>query len=182
LEWISNVEHHKLVVGSEARILYAHAKARIRIAVAFNEAIGTGNISGPIMLSRDHHDVSGTDSPFRETSNITDGSKFCADMAVHNAIGNSFRGATSVSLHNGGGTGWGEAINGGFLLLLDGTTEATEKAKKMLFWDVNNGIARRCWSGNENAEYQIKEAMKEEPLLNVTIPNHVSENILSFIT
>jgi urocanate hydratase len=140
-EWIDRVEEHKLVVGSEARILYSNSEGRIAIAEAFNQAIASGRIAGPIMLSRDHHDVSGTDSPFRETSNVSDGSKFCADMAVHNAIGDAFRGATSVSLHNGGGTGWGEAINGGFLLLLDGTDDALRRARRMLFWDVNNGVS-----------------------------------------
>ena len=170
LNWIQHAEEHKLVVGSEARILYSNAEGRVGIAEAFNDAIARKEISGPIMLSRDHHDVSGTDSPFRETADLKDGSKFCADMAVQNAIGDAFRGATSVSLHNGGGTGWGEAINGGFLLLLDGTPEAKRRARSMLSWDVNNGIARRSWSGNANAKYQIQQAMKLDPLLKVTVP------------
>ena len=140
LDWIRAASAHKLVVGSEARILYSNAQGRVRIAERFNAAIASGNLAGPVVLARDHHDVSGTDSPFRETSNITDGSMFCADMAVHNAIGDAFRGATSVSLHNGGGTGWGEAINGGFLLVLDGSADATENARSMLSWDVNNGV------------------------------------------
>ncbi|KAJ3214988.1 Urocanate hydratase [Chytriomyces hyalinus] len=177
--WISKCDDHKLVVGSEARILYCNAEGRSRIAVQLNEAIGRGEIKGPIMLSRDHHDVSGTDSPWRETSNITDGSQFCADMAVHNAIGDSFRGATSVSLHNGGGTGWGEAMNGGFLLLLDGSADAGRRAKSMLHWDVNNGVARRSWSGNAYAKHQIQHAQKIEPKLTVTLPQAVSEDLLA---
>eukprot|EP01124_Arcella_intermedia_P022871 TRINITY_DN3502_c0_g2_i3.p1 TRINITY_DN3502_c0_g2~~TRINITY_DN3502_c0_g2_i3.p1 ORF type:complete len:254 (-),score=41.53 TRINITY_DN3502_c0_g2_i3:1-762(-) len=176
--WISKCDEHKLVVGSEARILYSNAEGRTRIALAMNSAIARGEITGPIMLSRDHHDVSGTDSPWRETSNITDGSQFCADMAVQNAIGDAFRGATSVSLHNGGGTGWGEAINGGFLLLLDGTPEAARRASAMLHWDVNNGVARRSWSGNEHAIHQIAKAQQLEPRLNVTMPNIAAEEVL----
>ncbi|KAJ3030292.1 UNVERIFIED_CONTAM: Urocanate hydratase [Siphonaria sp. JEL0065] len=176
--WISKCDEHKLVVGSEARILYCNAEGRSRIAVRLNEAIASGDVKSPIMLSRDHHDVSGTDSPWRETSNITDGSQFCADMAVQNAIGDSFRGATSVSLHNGGGTGWGEAINGGFLLLLDGTADATRRAKSMLHWDVNNGVSRRSWSGNEYAKHQIEHAMKIEPQLTVTLPVSVGDELL----
>ena len=181
-DWIMKVEEHKLVVGSEARILYSNSDGRTRIAEAFNKAIKEGRIKAPIMLSRDHHDVSGTDSPYRETSNITDGSMFCADMAVHNFVGDAFRGATSVSLHNGGGTGWGEAMNGGFLLLLDGTDQAAKHARNMLFWDVNNGVARRAWSGNGNAQFQIEEAMKKEPLLKVTVPYQVDESILEGLT
>jgi urocanate hydratase len=177
--WITHCEEHKLVVGSQARILYANSEGRVRIALAINEAIGNGEIKGPVMLSRDHHDVSGTDSPFRETSNVEDGSKFTADMAVHNFVGDAFRGATSVSLHNGGGVGWGEVINGGFLLLLDGSPEASVRARRMLFWDVNNGIARRAWSGNENAQMQIQEAEELEPLLKITRAQQVQEDILS---
>lgn len=176
-EWIMAVEDHKLVVGSEARILYSNSDGRVKIALAFNEAIAQGTL-GPVMLSRDHHDVSGTDSPFRETSNITDGSMFCADMAVQNAIGDSFRGATSVSLHNGGGCGWGEVINGGFLLMLDGTADSARRAQQMLYWDVNNGVSRRSWSGNANAEFQIKEAMRQDPLLTVTVPEHADAAML----
>ncbi|KAL7750264.1 Urocanate hydratase [Sorochytrium milnesiophthora] len=176
--WITHCAEHKLVVGSQARILYANSDGRTQIALAINRAIAEGKISAPVMLSRDHHDVSGTDSPFRETSNVTDGSKFTADMAVHNFVGDAFRGATSVSLHNGGGTGWGEAVNGGFLLLLDGTPEATTRAKRMLFWDVNNGIARRAWAGNENANLQIDEAERQEPLLKFTRPQFVDNAVL----
>lgn len=177
-KWIDSVEEHKLVVGSEARILYSNSDGRIQIALAFNDAIRDGAIKGPIMLSRDHHDVSGTDSPYRETANITDGSMFCADMAVHNFVGDAFRGATSISLHNGGGTGWGEAMNGGFLLLLDGTEEAAKRAQSMLYWDVNNGVSRRAWSGNLNAQFQIAEAMKTCPDLEVTMPYSASEKVL----
>ncbi|KAJ3391853.1 Urocanate hydratase [Entophlyctis sp. JEL0112] len=176
--WIRKCEEHQLVVGSEARILYCNAEGRARIALKFNEAIAKGDISKPIMLSRDHHDVSGTDSPWRETSNITDGSQFCADMAVHNAIGDSFRGATSVSLHNGGGTGWGEAMNGGFLLLLDGSDDAARRARSMLHWDVNNGVARRSWSGNDYARHQIQQAEKIEPRLKITIPEQASDSLI----
>ncbi|KAI8614295.1 urocanate hydratase [Chytriomyces sp. MP71] len=180
--WISKCDDHKLVVGSEARILYCNAQGRMRIAVKLNEAIGRGEIKGPIMLSRDHHDVSGTDSPWRETSNVTDGSQFCADMAVQNAIGDSFRGATSVSLHNGGGTGWGEAMNGGFLLLLDGTEDASRRARNMLHWDVNNGVARRSWSGNAHAKHQIQHAQTLEPGLTVTLPEEVASELLDKLT
>jgi urocanate hydratase len=178
LLWIEEAGKHKLVVGSKARILYSDAIGRIEISLAFNEAIKDGRLKGPINLSRDHHDVSGTDSPYRETSNITDGSKFCADMAIQNCIGDSFRGATWVSIHNGGGTGWGEAINGGFGLVLDGSEDASKRAKNMLFWDVNNGVARRSWSGNENAEDTIKRAMELEPLLRVTIPEHAKDEVI----
>ncbi|XP_015777989.1 PREDICTED: urocanate hydratase-like [Acropora digitifera] len=163
------------VVGSQARILYADHRGRISIAEAFNKAIAEKRLSGCIVISRDHHDVSGTDSPFRETSNIYDGSSFCADMAVQNAIGDSFRGATWVALHNGGGVGWGEVINGGFGLVLDGSQEAASRARSMLSWDVNNGVARRCWSGNLHAKNAICKAMKENPLLKVTIPSHVED-------
>eukprot|EP01083_Nonionella_stella_P263999 896090_1 len=160
--WIENANKNKLVVGTEARILYANADARIKIALEMNAAINRGYITGPIVLSRDHHDVSGTDSPFRETSNISDGSKYCADMAIQNFVGDSFRGASWVALHNGGGVGFGEVINGGFGLVLDGTKQAEINAKNMLFWDVNNGIARRAWAGNDNANFQIKRAMKKK--------------------
>ncbi|XP_042895553.1 urocanate hydratase isoform X2 [Parasteatoda tepidariorum] len=178
LKWIKEAGCHKMVVGSQARILYADHRGRLRIALAFNQAIKNGLIQAPIVLSRDHHDVSGTDSPFRETSNITDGSAFCADMAVQNCIGDSFRGATWVALHNGGGVGWGEAINGGFGLLLDGTHEAEIKARQMLSWDVLNGVARRCWSGNSNANEVMQQAMKEEDRLEITMPNDVVDEDL----
>ena len=177
ITWIKGAQQNKLVVGSQARILYADAEGRIKIAKAFNDAISRNEI-GPVVLGRDHHDVSGTDSPFRETSNIYDGSKFTADMAIHNVIGDSFRGATWVSIHNGGGVGWGEVINGGFGMLLDGTFEAETKLKSMLHWDVNNGIARRSWARNDEAIFAIKRAMEQEPLLKVTLPNLVDENLL----
>lgn len=177
ITWIKGAQQNKLVVGSQARILYADAEGRMKIAKAFNDAIARGEI-GPVVLGRDHHDVSGTDSPFRETSNIYDGSKFTADMAVHNVIGDSFRGATWVSIHNGGGVGWGEVINGGFGMLLDGTPESETRLKSMLHWDVNNGIARRSWARNEGAIFAIKRAMEEEPLLKVTLPNIVDEKLL----
>lgn len=177
ITWIKGAQQNKLVVGSQARILYADAEGRIKIAKAFNDAIAKGEI-GPVVLGRDHHDVSGTDSPFRETSNIYDGSKFTADMAIHNVIGDSFRGATWVSIHNGGGVGWGEVINGGFGMLLDGSSDAEQRLKSMLHWDVNNGIARRSWARNEEAIFAIKRAMEEEPLLKVTLPNIVNEELL----
>ncbi|MBF0597068.1 urocanate hydratase [Faecalibacter rhinopitheci] len=177
ITWIKGAQQNKLVVGSQARILYADAEGRMKIAKAFNDAIANGEI-GPVVLGRDHHDVSGTDSPFRETSNIYDGSKFTADMAIHNVIGDSFRGATWVSIHNGGGVGWGEVINGGFGMLLDGSTESETKLKSMLHWDVNNGIARRSWARNEEAIFAIKRAMEDEPLLKVTLPNMVDEELL----
>lgn len=179
ISWIKGAQENKLVVGSQARILYADADGRINIARAFNEAINKGEI-GPVVLGRDHHDVSGTDSPFRETSNIYDGSKFTADMAIHNVIGDSYRGATWVSIHNGGGVGWGEVINGGFGLLLDGTKEAEQRLSSMLFWDVNNGVSRRSWARNEGAMEAIKRAMQAEPLLKVTLPNLVDESLLNF--
>lgn len=172
IQWIKGAQNNNLVVGSQARILYADAEGRIKIAEAFNAAIANGEI-GPVILGRDHHDVSGTDSPYRETSNIYDGSRFTADMAIHNVIGDSFRGATWVSIHNGGGVGWGEVINGGFGMVLDGSLEASKKLKSMLFWDVNNGIARRNWARNEGAILAIKRAMENEPNLKVTIPNNV---------
>jgi len=177
LHWIKNAKQNKLVVGSQARILYADAEGRMRIAEAFNNAIKTGEI-GAVILGRDHHDVSGTDSPYRETSNIKDGSMFTADMAIQNVIGDSFRGATWVSIHNGGGVGWGEVMNGGFGMLIDGSKESDEKLKSMLFWDVNNGIARRAWARNEGAVFAIKAAMKREPKLKVTIPNLTNDDII----
>ncbi len=175
IRWIQQAEKNNLVVGSKARILYADANGRMQISVAFNKAIAQGKISAPVVLGRDHHDVSGTDSPYRETSNIYDGSRFTADMAVQNFVGDAFRGATWVSLHNGGGVGWGEVINGGFGLLLDGTIESENRAKKMLFWDVNNGIARRSWARNKEAVFAIEQAMIDEPLLKVTLPNLVDD-------
>lgn len=176
--WIKNAKQNNMVVGSQARILYADAEGRTKIAQAFNQAIAKGTI-GPVVLGRDHHDVSGTDSPYRETSNIYDGSKFTADMAMHNVIGDSFRGATWVSIHNGGGVGWGEVINGGFGLLLDGTPEAESRLKNMLFYDVNNGIARRSWARNEPALFAIKREMERRPDLKVTLPNLVEDSILN---
>ncbi len=170
IRWIDSAGENRLVVGAQARILYADLKGRIRIAKAFNEAIRSGELKGPIVLGRDHHDVSGTDSPFRETANIYDGSAFTADMAVHNVIGDAFRGATWVSLHNGGGVGWGKVINGGFGMLLDGTEEADRRIEKMLHWDVSNGLARRSWARNEGAMTSIQRAMEEEPKLRVTLP------------
>jgi urocanate hydratase len=179
IQWIKGAQENKLVVGSQARILYADAEGRMKIAEAFNNAIKNGEISAPIVLGRDHHDVSGTDSPYRETSNIYDGSKFTADMAIQNVIGDSFRGATWVSIHNGGGVGWGEVINGGFGMVLDGSLEAEKRLKSMLFWDVNNGIARRNWARNEGAVFAIKRAMEVEPNLKVTLPNLVDDSILN---
>ena len=176
IQWIKGAQENKLVVGSQARILYADAEGRIKIAEAFNQAIARGEI-GMVVLGRDHHDVSGTDSPYRETSNIYDGSRFTADMAIQNVIGDSFRGATWVSIHNGGGVGWGEVINGGFGMLLDGTKEASKRLEMMLFWDVNNGISRRNWARNEGAIFAIKRAMETQPLLNVTLPNFVDESL-----
>jgi urocanate hydratase len=178
IRWIKGAQQNKLVVGSQARILYADAEGRTNIARAFNEAIAAGKI-GPVVLGRDHHDVSGTDSPYRETSNIYDGSRFTADMAIQNVIGDSFRGATWVSIHNGGGVGWGEVINGGFGMVLDGTPDASRRLESMLFWDVNNGIARRSWARNEGAVFAIKRAMENEPLLKVTLPNTVNDNLLN---
>jgi urocanate hydratase len=177
IQWIKGAQANKLVVGSQARILYADAEGRMKIAAAFNLAIKQGLI-GPVVLGRDHHDVSGTDSPYRETSNIYDGSRFTADMAIQNVIGDSFRGATWVSIHNGGGVGWGEVINGGFGMLLDGSLTADKNLNMMLHWDVNNGVARRNWARNENATFAIKRAMEAEPLLQVTLPNIVDDSIL----
>ncbi|HEX8268292.1 MAG TPA: urocanate hydratase [Flavobacterium sp.] len=177
IKWIKGAQQNKLVVGSQARILYADAEGRIKIAEAFNQAIANGEI-GYVVLGRDHHDVSGTDSPYRETSNIYDGSRFTADMAIQNVIGDSFRGATWVSIHNGGGVGWGEVINGGFGMVLDGSKDASRRLQSMLFWDVNNGISRRSWARNDEAIFAIKRAMAAQPLLKVTIPNIVDEEIL----
>ena len=180
IQWIKGAQKNNLVVGSQARILYADAEGRIKIAEAFNTAIARGEI-GPIVLGRDHHDVSGTDSPYRETSNIYDGSKFTADMAIQNVIGDSFRGATWVSIHNGGGVGWGEVINGGFGMVLDGSKEAKKRLKSMLFWDVNNGISRRNWARNKGATFAIKRAMEQEPNLKVTLPNNVDDTLFDQI-
>jgi len=178
LLWIRAAEQNQLVVGSQARILYADAEGRIKIAEAFNQAVRQGNISAPVVLGRDHHDVSGTDSPYRETSNIYDGSQFTADMAVQNVIGDAFRGATWVSLHNGGGVGWGEVINGGFGMVLDGTADAERRLRQMLFWDVNNGIARRSWARNGEAIYAIKRAMRADPQLRVTLPHPADDKLI----
>ena len=179
IHWIKEAGRNKMVVGSQARILYADCEGRTKIALAFNKAIREGRISAPIVLGRDHHDVSGTDSPFRETANIYDGSQFTADMAVQNVIGDSFRGATWVSLHNGGGVGWGEVINGGFGMVIDGSEEAERHIKSMLYWDVNNGIARRGWARNDKALFAIKRAMASEPDLKVNIPNIVDDEIIN---
>ena len=181
IHWIREAGNNKMVVGSQARILYADCEGRIKIAAAFNNAIREGKISSPVVIGRDHHDVSGTDSPFRETSNIYDGSQFTADMSVQNVIGDSFRGATWVSIHNGGGVGWGEVINGGFGMVLDGTSEAGRRLNMMLHWDVNNGIARRAWARNEKAVFAIKRAMLVEPMLKVTIPNLVGDEIINLV-
>ncbi len=178
IRWIREAEQNKLVVGSQARILYADAEGRAKIAEAFNKAVKNDEISAPIVLGRDHHDVSGTDSPYRETSNIYDGSKFTADMAIHNVIGDSFRGATWVSIHNGGGVGWGEVINGGFGMVLDGSDEASKRLKNMLFYDVNNGISRRSWARNKEALFAIKREMERTPELKVTLPNLVEDKLL----
>ena len=179
IQWIKGAQENKLVVGSQARILYADAEGRSRIAEAFNHAVASGKLSAPINLGRDHHDVSGTDSPYRETSNIYDGSRFTADMAIQNVIGDSFRGATWVSIHNGGGVGWGEVINGGFGMTLDGSADADRRLKSMLFWDVNNGIARRSWARNDEAIFAIKREMERTPNLKVTLPNIVDEDLLN---
>ena len=166
------------MVGSQARILYADATGRRRIARAFNRAVADGRLGAPVVIGRDHHDVSGTDSPFRETANIADGSRFCADMAVQNVIGDACRGATWVSLHNGGGVGWGEVINGGFGLVLDGTPAADRRLETMLHWDVNNGIARRAWARNPGAEFAARRAMDEESRLRVTLPAHADDAVV----
>ena len=179
IHWIKEAGKNKLVVGSQARILYADAEGRTKIALAFNEAIKDGRLSAPVVLGRDHHDVSGTDSPFRETSNIYDGSQFCADMAVQNVIGDSFRGATWVSIHNGGGVGWGEVINGGFGMVIDGSAESERHIREMLFWDVNNGIARRSWARNSGSMDAIRREMERTPQLVVTLPNIVDDEIIN---
>lgn len=181
IQWIKGAQANHLVVGSQARILYADCEGRTKIAAEFNKAIADGRLSAPVVLGRDHHDVSGTDSPFRETSNIYDGSSFTADMAIHNVIGDGFRGATWVSIHNGGGVGWGEVINGGFGMVLDGTAEADRRLHCMLHWDVNNGIARRSWARNEPAMFAIKRAMEVEPRLKVTMPNIASDEMIAEI-
>lgn len=181
ITWIKGAKANHLVVGSQARILYADCEGRTKIAAAFNKAIKDGKISAPIVLGRDHHDVSGTDSPFRETSNIYDGSSFTADMAVQNCIGDSFRGATWVSIHNGGGVGWGEVINGGFGMVIDGSDDADRRLRNMLFWDVNNGISRRSWARNEGAMFAIKRAMAAEPKLKVTLPNLTDDKLIDSI-
>ncbi len=181
ITWIKGAKENHLVVGSQARILYADAEGRTKIAAEFNRAIKDGRISAPIVLGRDHHDVSGTDSPFRETSNIYDGSSFTADMAVQNCIGDSFRGATWVSIHNGGGVGWGEVINGGFGMVIDGSDDADRRLRNMLFWDVNNGISRRSWARNEGAMFAIRRAMQAEPKLKVTMPNIADDELINSI-
>ena len=181
INWIKSAQTNNMVVGSQARILYADSEGRIKIAEAFNKAIANKTISAPIVLGRDHHDVSGTDSPYRETANIYDGSQFTADMSIQNVIGDSFRGATWVSIHNGGGVGWGEVINGGFGMMIDGTKEAEKKLKSMLFWDVNNGIARRCWARNKEAKFAIERAMKKHKKLKVTIPNVACDSLFKNI-
>ncbi|OFY57918.1 MAG: urocanate hydratase, partial [Bacteroidetes bacterium GWF2_41_9] len=178
IRWITEAGKNRLVVGSQARILYADAEGRISIAEAINQAVSSGLISAPVVIGRDHHDVSGTDSPYRETSNIYDGSKFTSDMAVHNVIGDSFRGATWVSLHNGGGVGWGEVINGGFGMVLDGSAEAGIRLRRMLHWDVNNGIARRSWARNKEAIFTIKREMERTPGLKVTLPNIADDEMI----
>lgn len=179
LHWIEKAAENHLVVGSQARILYADAEGRARIARAFNDAIRTGEITAPVVLGRDHHDVSGTDSPYRETSNIYDGSNLCADMAVQNVIGDSFRGATWVSLHNGGGVGWGEVINGGFGMVIDGSADSATAIDRMLLWDVTNGIARRSWARNKGAVNAIRREMERTPTLCVTLPNMADEQAIA---
>ena len=178
IHWIEEAGRNHLVVGSQARILYADCEGRTKIALAFNEAIRNGDITAPIVLGRDHHDVSGTDSPFRETSNIYDGSQFTADMAIQNVIGDAFRGATWVSIHNGGGVGWGEVINGGFGMVIDGSEDSDRHIREMLFWDVNNGIARRSWARNEGSRSAIEREMKRTPGLLVTLPNLVDNKLI----
>jgi urocanate hydratase len=178
LRWIVQAREHEMVVGSQARILYSNEEGRIRIALSFNRAIREGRIASPVVLGRDHHDVSGTDSPYRETADIRDGSNLCADMAVHNVVGDAFRGATWVSLHNGGGVGWGEVVNGGFGMVLDGTEEADRRIRSMVAWDVNNGIARRAWARNPGARSAIQRAMEQEPRLRVTLANEVDDALI----
>ncbi|RHY08169.1 hypothetical protein DYB25_004391 [Aphanomyces astaci] len=181
IRWIEAAEANQMVVGTQARILYADRFARQSIAVALNQAITSGELSGPVVLSRDHHDVSGTDSPFRETSNVTDGSMFTADMAIHNVIGDAFRGATWVSIHNGGGVGWGEVTNGGFGMVLDGSKAAERKAANMLSWDVNNGVARRAWGRNDNAVFAMEREMEADPLLKVTLPQFADDDLVKSV-
>ena len=181
IRWIDEAGRNHLVVGSQARILYADCEGRTKIALAFNEAIRDGRLKGPVVLGRDHHDVSGTDSPFRETSNIYDGSQFCADMAVQNVIGDGFRGATWVSIHNGGGVGWGEVINGGFGMVIDGSEDSARHIREMLFWDVNNGIARRSWARNEGARFAIEREMSRTPGLRVTLPNIADDELIKSV-
>jgi len=181
IKWISEAENHELIVGSKARILYADEVGRRTIASEFNKAISSGLVSAPVVLGRDHHDVGGTDSPFRETANIYDGSMFTADMAVHNFVGDSFRGATWISLHNGGGVGWGEVVNGGFGLVIDGSEKSQQNIDSMISWDVNNGIARRSWARNSGAISAINRAMDSDSRLVVTVPEIVDENILENI-
>jgi urocanate hydratase len=178
IKWIDEANQNQMVVGSKARILYADSEGRIKIAEAFNQAVANGKLKGPIILGRDHHDVSGTDSPYRETSNIYDGSKFTADMAIHNVIGDSFRGATWVSIHNGGGVGWGEVMNGGFGMLLDGSEKASKGLESMLLFDVNNGIARRSWARNTNAQFAIKREMERNKNLKITLAQGVKDDLL----
>ena len=178
IHWIEEAGRNNLGVGSQARILYADCEGRTRIALAFNEAIAKGELKAPVVLGRDHHDVSGTDSPYRETSNIYDGSCFTADMAVQNVVGDSFRGATWVSLHNGGGVGWGEVINGGFGMVIDGSEDSDRHIREMLFWDVNNGIARRSWARNEGAMHSIRREMERTPGLRVTMPNIADDSLV----
>ena len=179
IHWIREAGKNHLVVGSQARILYADCEGRTKIALAFNEAVRDGRLKAPVVLGRDHHDVSGTDSPFRETSNIYDGSQFCADMAVQNVIGDSFRGATWVSLHNGGGVGWGEVVNGGFGMVVDGSVQSDDNIKEILFWDVNNGIARRSWARNTGSMDAIKREMERRPDLTVTMPHLADDDIIN---
>ena len=179
INWIKAATKNNLVVGSQARILYADAEGRMEIAKAFNNAIAKGSLSDAIILGRDHHDVSGTDSPYRETSNIYDGSQFTSDMAIQNVIGDSFRGATWVSIHNGGGVGWGEVINGGFGMMIDGSKESERKLESMLFWDVNNGVSRRSWARNKEANFAIKRAMQANPKLKVTMPNLADDRLIN---
>ena len=179
LRWIRSAKEHRMVVGSQARILYSNEPGRIRIARAFNQAVREGRISAPVVLGRDHHDTGGTDSPYRETANIKDGSQLCADMAVHNMVGDSFRGATWVSLHNGGGVGWGEVINGGFGMVLDGSKRTDANIQRMLYWDVNNGIARRAWARNEGAVWAAKAAMEKNPLLKITLPGLADDELMN---
>jgi len=181
IRWIKEAKQNNLVVGSQARILYADCEGRTKIATAFNKAIKEGRLSAPVVLGRDHHDVSGTDSPYRETSNIYDGSQFTADMAIQNVIGDAFRGATWVSIHNGGGVGWGEVINGGFGMVLDGSADADRRIEQMLYWDVHNGIARRSWARNSGAMFSAKRAMKKEANLKITFPNIADDELIDNI-